>query len=665
MLRKVLRGMASEVIEAGDVAGGIALVQSEAPDLVLCDLQLGDGTGWDVLAAIRAEPRTATISVILMTGHEGPLAMRQGMELGADDFLIKPFSEPVLRAAVRARLSHQTVMRAESERTNALLRQMLEISGDLMALADPDSFDIAFLNRAARALTGLNPASERVALSQAFTPTAWEELRAQGIPGAMRDGVWRGESQWRRAGGGEARVYQEVFAHRADDGQIDGISLIARDLTEREQAADRLRTLMRAIEQNPVSIVITDPNGRIEYVNPCFERVTGYTAAEAMGETPQILMSSLHTEDFYKQLWSTILAGEEWRGELHNRGKDGRDFWEQASISPVRDANGRVTHFIAVKQDITERKLAEMARTRMELQLRQAQKLQAIGHLAAGIAHEINTPVQFIGDNTRFLGEMFGGLEVFFSECRRLITASRSAQATEALAAECEMAWQSSEVDYLRAEVPAALGQMVEGVERIRKIVRAMKDFSHPESENKSLVDLNRLVESTLIVSRNEWKYVAELSTDFDPSLTAVPCLPGEFNQVILNLVVNAAHAMADAQAQGRPSPGALTVTTRRCPPWAEVRVADTGTGIPESARPHVFEPFFTTKEVGRGTGQGLALAHAAIVGRHGGMLHFETETGRGTTFVVRLPLAEDPEASGRPGQDGVPAQTTTSGGTP
>src|SRR5581483_1231031 len=180
---------------------------------------------------------------------------------------------------------------------------------------------------------------------------------------------------------------------------------------------------------------------------------------------------------------------------------------------------------------------------------------------------------------------------------------------------------------------------------RVAKIVRAMRDFSHPGTIEKIPIDLNRAVASTLTVAGNEWKYVAKLNTDFEEKLPQVPCLPGELNQVILNLVVNAAHAIADVVGDGAKGMGVITVTTRHYDDWAEIRIRDTGTGIPENIRDKIFDPFFTTKAVGRGTGQGLAIAHAVIVDQHGGTLTFETEMGVGTVFVIRLPL--NPDASG------------------
>ena len=196
----------------------------------------------------------------------------------------------------------------------------------------------------------------------------------------------------------------------------------------------------------------------------------------------------------------------------------------------------------------------------------------------------------------------------------------------------------NDDLDYLTREIPKAIAQSLEGVGRVANIVRSMKEFSHPGTDELQPVDVNKALECTLTVCRNEWKYVADVVTDLDPRLPLVPCMPGACNQVFLNLIINSAHAIADKQAGNCTEKGTITVSTRSDGDWVEIRVADTGTGIPEKHRTKVFDPFFTTKKVGRGTGQGLAIAHSVIVDKHGGTLTFDTEVGHGTTFVVRLP---------------------------
>jgi signal transduction histidine kinase len=191
---------------------------------------------------------------------------------------------------------------------------------------------------------------------------------------------------------------------------------------------------------------------------------------------------------------------------------------------------------------------------------------------------------------------------------------------------------------YLLEEIPKAIDQTLEGVTRVSTLVSAMKEFSHPGTKEKVSLDLNHAIECTITVARNEWRYVADMETDFDPSLPLVPCQPGEFNQVILNLIVNAAHAIADVVQKGGPEKGIIKVQTKNYPEWVEIRIQDTGSGIPRNVQMRVFEPFFTTKEIGKGTGQGLAIARSVVVDKHGGSIHFETEEGKGTSFIIRLP---------------------------
>jgi PAS domain S-box-containing protein len=262
-------------------------------------------------------------------------------------------------------------------------------------------------------------------------------------------------------------------------------------------------------------------------------------------------------------------------------------------------------------RDITEQK-------KLDAQIAHALKLESIGQLAAGIAHEINTPTQFVSDNVRFLQDAFGDL------LRAAGAASADAQ----------------DLAYLELEVPKALSDALGGLQRIATIVGAMKEFSHPGTGEKVAVDLNRNVESTVTVCRNEWKYVARLELDLSPSLPLVPCLPDELNQVVLNMVVNAAHAIGERYRGTPGKQGLIRVSTRESDGFAELRISDDGAGIPESVRHRVFEPFFTTKPVGKGTGQGLAIARSVVVDKHGGTVDFESEAGVGTTFVVRIPLA-------------------------
>lgn len=312
---------------------------------------------------------------------------------------------------------------------------------------------------------------------------------------------------------------------------------------------------------------------------------------------------------------------------------DGNEGTLGLTVIPVDDlAGGGELACLLMGSDVTARRL-------LESKLAQAQRMESIGHLAAGIAHEINTPIQYVGDNTRFLRDMYMGIEPLL---QRLLALDSDSATHDPSARLTELAQLAAEADleFLCEEVPVALQQSEEGLARVASIVRAMKQFSHPGTHDKSDTDLNQAVQNTIIVSRNEWKYVAEMETNLDPDLPPVPCLPQEFNQVTLNLIVNAAHAIRDHAADDSSRKGRIRVCTRLAAPWAELTISDTGGGIPVQHRARIFDPFYTTKRVGEGTGQGLAIAYNVVVEKHQGEIFFDTEEGQGTTFTVRLPLA-------------------------
>ena len=311
---------------------------------------------------------------------------------------------------------------------------------------------------------------------------------------------------------------------------------------------------------------------------------------------------------------------------------DGKEGFLRLRISNVVVDLDSQLALVIMGSDITDRKI-------LEAQLIQAQKLESIGQLAAGIAHEINTPTQYVGDNTRFLRDAFADLETLLRKHGDFLDAVKAGEHSPEMISAVEASIEAADVDYLMGEIPLAIDQSIEGIERVTRIVHAMKEFSHPGNDGKVGLDINRAIESTITVARNEWKYVAEMKTDFDHSLPLVPCFPAEFNQVILNVLINAAHAIGEIAGDGSGERGIISVSTRNLGNSAEISITDTGGGIPEGVRSKVFDPFFTTKDVGKGTGQGLAISHSVIVEKHGGTITFETEVGKGTTFFIRLPM--------------------------
>ncbi|MFH0926648.1 MAG: ATP-binding protein [bacterium] len=305
---------------------------------------------------------------------------------------------------------------------------------------------------------------------------------------------------------------------------------------------------------------------------------------------------------------------------------------------PIFDQNGNISQIVESHIDITGQKKAVEEKIRMTRELSRAQKMESIGTLAAGIAHEINTPSQFIGDNTRFVSDALASIFQVIQKYKGLFVNDNNKD-LEILIAEGKKISMDADLEYYEKEIPLALNQTQEGIERITTIVRAMKDFSHMGSDSKSKENINKAIESTVIISRNEWKYVAELNTEFEPELPLVDCIIGDIKQVILNLIVNAAHSISDVLKSRGEKMGKITIKTYRKGEKVSIAINDTGMGIPEEIQDKVFDPFFTTKEVGRGTGQGLSIAYQVIVEKHKGWIWFETEVGKGTTFFIQLPL--------------------------
>jgi two-component system, NtrC family, sensor kinase len=416
-------------------------------------------------------------------------------------------------------------------------------------------------------------------------------------------------------------------------------------LKETEAALRRNESLFTAIHSYVVDLVaIIDSDGRRVYTSPSYQFVLGYSSQEMSRLTS---MELLHPDDSERvgRALRNLTGGHPTQGlEYRLRHKDGRWLYFESTAAIIPDPGASGIRALVVARNITERKAAEQNQAAMEVQLRQAQKLEAIGQLAAGIAHEINTPTQYIGDNAAFLRDSFdeafslmGRMMAYLLEIRN-IGGEAGAAAGKALEA-----MEKTDLEYLGTEIPKAIQQSLDGVARISKIVKAMKDFSHPGGESKTLTDLHHAIESTVTVSRNEWKYAATLTTDFDPNLPPVPCYPGEFNQVVLNLIVNAAHAIEAAHSgENPPVLGHITVKTRAFEHEVQVSVSDDGTGIPKEVQARMFEPFFTTKPVGKGSGQGLSIAHAVIVEKHRGHIEVRSAVGKGTTFTLHLPLSRN-----------------------
>jgi len=395
--------------------------------------------------------------------------------------------------------------------------------------------------------------------------------------------------------------------------------------------ADQKSRLANIFASLGETVLVCSPDGRITAANGAACMTLGYREDELVGNP---LDTILGTARFAALLTRAERGASD--GTSMNPGqdpqllhKDGKQIAVSLSISLLRTAAGEAAGLICVARDLSEHR-------RLEAELRQAQKLEAIGRLASGIAHEINTTTQFVSDCIYFVRDATRDLLSLIEKYQAAQAGFSSGELTPDTLALLNAAEQEADLPYLVARLPMAIERALAGLSRITAIVRSMKVFAHPDQRQMEPVDLNQAVQSTLTVASNEYKYVAELETEFG-ELPQVTCHAGEINQAVLNLVINAAHAIADHAKHGEK--GLIRVRTRRDGDSAVIAISDTGGGIPDSIQDRVFDPFFTTKEVGRGTGQGLSVARSVIVEKHRGQLSFESQRGQGTTFEIRLPL--------------------------
>lgn len=459
----------------------------------------------------------------------------------------------------------------------------------------------------------------------------------------------------------------ETFRKRAYD------EVLAREREVREQRdrVDRrnrdLRLVLDSIDQGMIHL---DSNGVI-----ASERSAAFDAW-----FPDVLAGSTFTDLLrrvdpsaavrFEQGWLELMAPvtpQTADGDQRplNRADEGRESEPDgrspargiAALPPRLESDGRIyridyrllegddltKHVVLMITDVTAAEAAARAEADLQRELRQAQKLESVGRLAAGVAHEINTPIQFVNDSTHFLRESFVDMQQLIAVYRSAVAepAEAEAEARASVRVRIAAVEEAADLEYIIDNVPRAFDRVTDGLERVSTIVRAMKEFAHPDSRAMTPLDFNRAITSTLTIARSEYKLVADAELDLMP-LESVTCHPGEVNQAVLVIIVNAAHAIASRhRATGQR--GLIRISTRSEGDLAHLAVSDTGGGIPEAIREKIFDPFFTTKDVGSGTGQGLAIARSIIVDKHHGKLGFTTEVGVGTTFHIRLPFNPSP----------------------
>ncbi len=615
--------LAQAKIEGAGLACQVTLVQARDEfhnalqrggyDVILADYQL---PMYDGMSALRlARELCPDVPFIFVSGTMGEDAAIEGLTKGATDYVLKQKLSrlaPAITRALREAENRRERRRAEEalQASEARLAGIIESAMDAIVTVDNEQHIILF-NAAAERMFGCSAAEALGQSPDRFMPERFRQMHRDYFQAiAQADGtksVTEGIALvvGHRANGEEFPMEASISRVEANGAGL--YTVILRDITERQRAEEELRKLSRAVEQSANVIVITDAQGTIEYANPRFTETTGYTLEEAMGQHTRILKSGHTPPEEYKRLWEMITAGKEWRGEFHNKKKTGELYWESASISPIRNADGVITHFLAVKEDITERKRAEAAQVHLEEQLRQAQRMECVGRLASGVAHDFNN----------------------------LLTVIRGY---------CEFVRNSMPVGDPRS---GDLEQIRLASERAAGLTRQLLAFSRQQVMAPTVINLNDLVAN---LHKMLGRLIGEdvtLSTVLQPELWPITADPGQIEQVIMNLAANARDAM--------PTGGRLTIETGNVRldesyaqthleapigPCVMLAVTDTGYGMDEATQARIFEPFFTTKEPDKGTGLGLATVYG-IVKQSGGDITVYSEPGQGTIFKIYLPAGE------------------------
>jgi PAS domain S-box-containing protein len=452
------------------------------------------------------------------------------------------------------------------------------------------------------------------------------------------DGVTRGGATGSRR---DAWVVSTKMPLHDTSGAIIGTFGVSKDITLRKrgelalrESEGRWQTLLAHLQE---IVVLVDLSGLVTYTTPSIQRWLGYEPEELVGTE---MLDKNHPDDreAVGRTFEEVQPGEPRLVTHRVRHRDGGWHTLQSTLISLRD-DPAIRAVLIASVDITEHVAIEEERQRLELERRVSHRLEAVGQLAAGIAHEINTPLQFVGDSVSFLQDAVTELLGLVSSYRELMSAevAISHKERQTMMREAE---EQADVEYLNERIPAAFERTADGVARVRSIVQAMKRFSHAGGTELSPADINEAIETTLEVCRSEYKYVAIVGLQLG-EVPLVTCNAGEINQVLLNLIINAAQAIEEQHREGGQL-GEITISTAAEDDHVVITVTDDGPGMPNEVQDRIYEPFFTTKEVGKGTGQGLALARASV-DRHNGSLNCESSPGQGTTFTIHLPIRHTP----------------------
>lgn len=442
---------------------------------------------------------------------------------------------------------------------------------------------------------------------------------------------------------GYERLHTENKWNEEDLDQLATIADIIINAVERKRAEEALQSekeeLSVTLRSITDGVITTDLEDKINLVNNAAEEIVGVEQIWLLGKSIFSVLEFHKTEPASQKPKEAHGHNNDHQHEEHVNeyltllSRSGKKLTISINSNVLLDQKGKVRGFVYIIRDMTER-------LKIEKQLSLSQKMESIGRLAAGIAHEINTPMQYISDNTNFLKDAFQSFTTLLTSINESVKDSAAFKDFVEIIKAIRKIQEDFDIPYFISEIPSAIEQTQVGIERVSKIISAMKDFAHPEQREKTFTDLNHGIQVTAAISKNEWKYNSDLEMNLDPNLPAISCIPDEINQVILNLIINAVHAIQLAIGKDSGIKGKILIETKQHASSVELKISDTGTGIKQENLSRIFDPFFTTKEVGKGTGQGLSIAHDIIVNKHKGSISVESVYGKGATFIIQLPIS-------------------------
>ncbi len=606
-------------LEAVNGREGLELFRSHQPDFVLLDLRMPELDGFDVLQAVTKESPETPVVVVSGVGTLDDII--EAIRLGAWDFVSKPIHDMSIvqhtikknwerslllqeNRQYREYLEEEVYKRTrEVKESEAKFRSIVQTAKEGIILIDDQGVIISW-NQGAETIFGYTEEEIMGQLVEMIMPQRYRESHSHALHQVKVTGRTHYIGKTRELKGlrkDKSEFLLELSLAAWEENDATFFCGIVRDVTERKEAEEERSRLVTAVQQATESIIITDKDGIIQYVNPAFERITGYTYHEAVGQNPRMLQSGKHDATFYTNLWNTISVGQVWKGHIINKRKNGSLFEEDMTISPIRDESGNIFSYVAVKYDVTHE-------IQLENQLRQAQKMEAIGTLAGGIAHDFNN----------ILFAMLGYVEILK-----------------------EMAPQDSPMlDYLQQIRKAGI--------RAKDLVRQILTFSRQSEQQRQRVIVSPIVKESLKLLRSSLPTTIDIHENIFSDTTQIMATPTQVQQIVMNLCTNAGYVMRGG--------GSLTVELLEVDistefaalhdlkpgKFLKLSVSDTGGGIHPEILDRIFDPFFTTKPPGEGTGMGLAMVHG-IVKNHGGTITVNSVLDHGTTFDVYLPAIMDP----------------------